>query len=95
MKSFNSIIKSNGDLEKRIAKIKKQVVNDPDVKSFLNEHQSELTNKKIMMGMIMKIVRTLLRVMFLNYISTIIELKYVITCALAKLNTMKKDLILT
>ena len=31
----------------------------------------------------------------LNYISTIIELKYVITCALAKLNTMKKDLILT
>ena len=87
----------------------KQVVNDPDVKSFLNEHQSELTNEiidndlnvlqeykdqqKIMMGMIMKIVRTLLRVMFLNYISTIIELKYVITCALAKLNTMKKDLI--
>ncbi|NEI60236.1 primosomal protein DnaI, partial [Rhizobium leguminosarum] len=47
MKSFNSIIKSNGDLEKRIAKIKKQVVNDPDVKSFLNEHQSELTNEII------------------------------------------------
>lgn len=110
MKSFNSIIKSNGDLEKELLKLK-QVVNDPDVKSFLNEHQSELTNEiidndlnvlqeykdqqKIMMGMIMKIVRTLLRVMFLNYISTIIELKYVITCALAKLNTMKKDLILT
>ncbi|PTK57956.1 primosomal protein DnaI, partial [Staphylococcus haemolyticus] len=47
MKSFNSIIKSNGDLEKRIAKIKKQVINDPDVKSFLNEHQSELTNEII------------------------------------------------
>ncbi|MGX0195110.1 primosomal protein DnaI [Staphylococcus haemolyticus] len=47
MKSFNSIIKSNGDLEKRIAKIKKQVVNDLDVKSFLNEHQSELTNEII------------------------------------------------
>lgn len=79
MKSFNSIIKSNGDLEKELLKLK-QVVNDPDVKSFLNEHQSELTNEiidndlnvlqeykdqqKIMMGMIMKIVRTLLRVMF-------------------------------
>ena len=92
MKSFNSIIKSNGDLEKRIAKIKKQVVNDPDVKSFLNEHQSELTNE---------IIDNDLNVLQeykdqqMNYISTIIELKYVITCALAKLNTMKKDLILT
>jgi hypothetical protein len=28
-------------------KIKKQVVNDADVKSFLNEHQSELTNEII------------------------------------------------
>ena len=59
---------------------------------YLQEYKDQ---QKIMMGMIMKIVRTLLRVMFLNYISTIIELKYVITCALAKLNTMKKDLILT
>ena len=33
MKSFNSIIKSNGDLEKELLKLK-QVVNDPDVKSF-------------------------------------------------------------
>lgn len=46
MKSFNSIIKSNGDLEKELLKLK-QVVNDPDVKSFLNEHQSELTNEII------------------------------------------------
>ena len=46
MKSFNSIIKSNGDLEKELLKLK-QVVNDADVKSFLNEHQSELTNEII------------------------------------------------
>ena len=47
----------------------------------LNVLQEYKDQQKIMMGMIMKIVRTLLRVMFLNYISTIIELKYVITCA--------------
>ncbi|BGE82203.1 primosomal protein DnaI [Staphylococcus petrasii] len=47
MKSFSSIIGSNNDLEQRIAKIKQQVLNDEDVKQFLTQHQSELTNKMI------------------------------------------------
>ena len=47
MESFKNIVGSNKDFEKRIAKIRQQVVNDPDVKQFLNEHQSELTNAMI------------------------------------------------
>ncbi|PNZ67932.1 primosomal protein DnaI [Staphylococcus croceilyticus] len=47
MKSFSSIIGSNNDLEQRIAKIKQQVLNDEDVKQFLTQHQSDLTNKMI------------------------------------------------
>lgn len=38
---------SSKDLEQRIAKIKKDVVKDPDVKAFLEQHQSELTNAMI------------------------------------------------
>ncbi|MBO1198482.1 primosomal protein DnaI [Staphylococcus simiae] len=47
MKSFQNIMGSSKDLEQRIAKIKKDVVNDPDVKAFLQQHQSELTNAMI------------------------------------------------
>ncbi|EHJ06920.1 primosomal protein DnaI [Staphylococcus simiae] len=47
MKSFQNIMGSSKDLEQRIAKIKKDVVNDPDVKLFLQQHQSELTNAMI------------------------------------------------
>ncbi|PTI91407.1 primosomal protein DnaI [Staphylococcus warneri] len=47
MESFKNIVGSNKDFEKRIAKIRQQVINDPDVKQFLNEHQSELTNAMI------------------------------------------------
>ncbi|GGG83636.1 primosomal protein DnaI [Staphylococcus pragensis] len=47
MKSFSSIIGTNNELERRIAKIKQQVLNDEDVKHFLTQHQSELTNKMI------------------------------------------------
>lgn len=47
MKPINSILKTNNDLEKRIDKIKQQVINDPDVKAFLIEHKSELTNEII------------------------------------------------
>lgn len=47
MKSFNSIMRINDDLEQRIAKIKQQVINDPDVKTFLTEHKAELTNEII------------------------------------------------
>lgn len=84
MKSFSSIIGSNNDLEQRIAKIKQQVLNDEDVKQFLTQHQSELTNKmidndlnilqeykdqqNIMMVMIMNIVQILLKVIYLNSI---------------------------
>lgn len=44
MKSFSKLIKNQDNLNKRIAKIKHQVINDSDVKQFLNQHQSELTN---------------------------------------------------
>ncbi|MBF0814156.1 primosomal protein DnaI [Staphylococcus sp. KG4-3] len=47
MKSFNNIMGESDDLSKRIEKIKKDVINDPDVKRFLNKHQSELTNAMI------------------------------------------------
>jgi len=47
MKSFNHIMGESNDLAKRIEKIKKDVINDPDVKQFLESHQSELTNAMI------------------------------------------------
>lgn len=47
MKSFNHIMGESNDLSKRIEKIKKDVVNDPDVKQFLETHKSELTNAMI------------------------------------------------
>ncbi|MBN6203556.1 primosomal protein DnaI [Staphylococcus saprophyticus] len=47
MKSFNHIMGESNDLSKRIEKIKKDVVNDPDVKQFLETHKSELTNTMI------------------------------------------------
>ena len=47
MKPFSKLIKNQDNLNKRIAKIKNQVINDSDVKQFLNQHQSELTNEMI------------------------------------------------
>ncbi|MBF7018471.1 primosomal protein DnaI [Staphylococcus sp. 18_1_E_LY] len=47
MKSFENIMGESNDLTKRIAKIKQEVVNDKDVKAFLTEHQSELTNAMV------------------------------------------------
>ena len=47
MKSFNHIMGDSKDLSKRIEKIKKDVINDPDVKTFLESHQSEVTNAMI------------------------------------------------
>ena len=48
MKSFNHIMGESNDLSKRIEKIKKDVVKDPDVKQFLETHKSELTNAMLM-----------------------------------------------
>ncbi|MEP9852219.1 primosomal protein DnaI [Staphylococcus aureus] len=47
MKPFNQIMGDSNDLEKKIAKIKKDVVNDPEVKQFLESHKAELTNAMI------------------------------------------------
>lgn len=47
MKSFNHIMGDSKDLSQRIEKIKKDVINDPDVKMFLETHQSEVTNAMI------------------------------------------------
>ena len=47
MKQFKSIINTSQDFEKRIEKIKKEVINDPDVKQFLEAHRAELTNAMI------------------------------------------------
>lgn len=47
MKSFKNIMGESKNLEQRIAKIKREVVQDPDVKQFLDEHQSEITNAMI------------------------------------------------
>lgn len=47
MKPFSQIMRSNDAINKRIEKIKKQVVSDPDVKAFLEAHQSEVTNDMI------------------------------------------------
>lgn len=47
MKPFNQIMGDSNDLSKKIAKIKKDVVNDPDVKQFLESHKAELTNAMI------------------------------------------------
>lgn len=47
MNSFNHIMGDSKDLSKRIEKIKKDVINDPDVKTFLESHQSEVTNAMI------------------------------------------------
>ncbi|WP_105995549.1 primosomal protein DnaI [Staphylococcus agnetis] len=47
MKSFSHIIGSNDAFEKRIAKIKRDVLQDPDVKQFIDAHQHEITNHMI------------------------------------------------
>ncbi|MFV5901043.1 primosomal protein DnaI [Staphylococcus gallinarum] len=47
MKSFSNIMGDSNDLSKRIAKIKKDVINDPDVKAFLESNQKNLTNAMI------------------------------------------------
>src|SRR5699024_7063078 len=47
MKSFNHIMGDSKDLSQRFEKIKKDVINDPDVKMFLETHQSEVTNTMI------------------------------------------------
>ncbi|AKS66904.1 primosomal protein DnaI [Staphylococcus schleiferi] len=47
MKSFNSIMGNHQNLDQKIQEIKRQVLNDPDVKAFLNAHQSEVTNRMI------------------------------------------------
>ena len=47
MKRFDQIISDSNQLFKRIAKIKHDVVNDHDVKQFLEQHQAELTNAMI------------------------------------------------
>ncbi|QLK85954.1 primosomal protein DnaI [Staphylococcus sp. 17KM0847] len=47
MKPFSQIMGDNDAILKRIEKIKKQVLADDDVKAFLLEHQSEVTNAMI------------------------------------------------
>ena len=47
MKPFSRIMGDAHEFEARIAKIKKDVLNDPDVKQFLSTHQAELTNAMI------------------------------------------------
>ncbi|KIX89945.1 primosomal protein DnaI [Staphylococcus microti] len=47
MKSFNQIMGSNDAIQKRIEKIKQDVIKDPDVKAFLEAHQAEVTNAMI------------------------------------------------
>ncbi|MGX0035580.1 primosomal protein DnaI [Staphylococcus auricularis] len=47
MQQFNDIMGPSRDLQKRIEKIKRDVVNDPDVKQFLEDHRAELTNAMI------------------------------------------------
>ncbi|WP_210128100.1 primosomal protein DnaI [Staphylococcus sp. GDX8P114P-2] len=47
MKRFDQIMGDSNQLFKRIAKIKHDVVNDHDVKQFLEQHQAELTNAMI------------------------------------------------
>ena len=47
MKSFKNIMGASDDLNKRIEKIKQNVIKDPDVKEFLEQHQSQLTNAMI------------------------------------------------
>ncbi len=47
MKSFKNIMGSTPDLEKRIKKIKQDVINDSDVNQFLTLHHNEITNTTI------------------------------------------------
>lgn len=47
MKRFDQIMGDSNQLFKRIAKIKHDVVNDHDVKQFLEQHQAELINAMI------------------------------------------------
>ena len=47
MKSFKNIMGSTPDLEKRIKKIKQDVINDSDVNQFLTLHHNEITNTMI------------------------------------------------
>ena len=39
MKSFKNIMGASDDLNKRIEKIKQNVIKDPDVKEFLEQNQ--------------------------------------------------------
>lgn len=47
MKSFKNIMGSTPDIEKRIKKIKQDVINDSDVNQFLTLHHNEITNTMI------------------------------------------------
>ena len=47
MKSFRNIMGDSQNLDKRIQKIKQNVINDPDVKHFLEKNRSNLTNEMI------------------------------------------------
>lgn len=47
MKRFSNIMQTSPDFQKRFEKIKKDVINDPDVKKFLENHRAELTNRMI------------------------------------------------
>lgn len=47
MQQFNRIIGNNQSIQKKIEKIKRQVLNDPDIKQFLEAHQSEVTSQMI------------------------------------------------
>ena len=75
MKSFRNIMGDSQNLDKRIQKIKQNVINDTDVKHFLEKNRSNITNemidedlnvlqeykinKKFMMDIAMMIVRIL------------------------------------
>lgn len=47
MKSFENVVGSNKGFEQKFNKIKQQVLQDRDVKLFLDNHKSELTNSMI------------------------------------------------
>ena len=47
MKSFRNIMGDSQNLDKRIQKIKQNVINDPDVKHFLEKNRSHITNEMI------------------------------------------------
>ncbi|MCC3682868.1 primosomal protein DnaI, partial [Staphylococcus epidermidis] len=47
MKSFRNIMGDSQNLDKRIQKIKQNVINDTDVKHFLEKNRSNITNEMI------------------------------------------------